>query len=77
MRWSREPGLSSTERGKGTQTPPPCPTPHSPLKTRKILTHVNTVRHHASTSVAALRFYSHRVGTDHSHRRNPQLCTPT
>ena len=25
----------------------------------------------ASASVASLRFYSHHVGTDHSHRRNP------
>src|SRR5436190_1443576 len=27
----------------------------------------------AEASVASLRFYSHRVGTDHSHRRNPHI----
>ena len=37
-----------------------------------MLTDVNNLRHHASTSVATLRLYSHRVGTVHSHRRNPQ-----
>jgi hypothetical protein len=36
------------------------------------LTDANNFRHHANTSVATLRFYSHRVGTVHSHRRNPQ-----
>src|SRR5258708_3516778 len=38
-----------------------------------MLTDVNNLRHHANTSVATLRLYSHRVGTVHSHRRNPQL----
>jgi uncharacterized protein (TIGR03435 family) len=38
-----------------------------------MLTDVNNFRHHANTSVATLRFYSHRAGTVHSHRRNPLL----
>jgi len=42
-----------------------------PAKNRKSLTDVNILRHHANTSVASLRPYSHRVGTDHPHRRNP------
>jgi len=70
---SRSPGLSSAGWGKGPQTPTPCPRPHSPLKNRKSLTDVNILRHHANTSVASLRPYSHRVGTDHPHRRNPHL----
>jgi len=38
---------------------------------RKTLDHVNNLRHHSNTIVATLRLYSHRVGTAHSHRRNP------
>ena len=44
--------------------------PRSPPKN---VDDVNNLRHHASTSVATLRLYSHRVGTVHSHRRNPQV----
>jgi len=35
------------------------------------MTGVNNFRHHSDTSVATLRLYK-RVGTVHSHRRNPQ-----
>ena len=50
------------------------PLPHTPIPARNriLLTDVNNFRHHADTSVATLRLYSHRVGTVHSHRRNPQ-----
>jgi hypothetical protein len=57
---------------KWPQTPAPSPAPPSPLKS-KSLTDVNILGHHQITSVASLRLYSHRGGTDHSHRRNPQL----
>ena len=52
------------------------PLPHTPIPARNrksLLTDVNNFRHHADASVATLRLYSHRVGTVHSHRRNPHL----
>jgi hypothetical protein len=58
--------------GKGTQTPFPCPTPPSRLKIIKLLTHVNNLRHHCKCQRRFAPTYSHRVGTVHSHRRNPQ-----
>src|SRR5450631_1491589 len=58
--------------GKGTQTPFPRPTPPSPLQTAKPLTHVNNFRHHYKCQRRFAPIYSHRVGTVHSHRRNPQ-----
>ena len=73
MNRNPERGFYSAEWGKGTQTPSPCPTPPSPLAAEKMLTDVNNLRHHANTSVATLRLYSHRVGTVHSHRRNPHM----
>ena len=61
--------------GKGTQTPFPCPTPPSRLKTIKLLTHVNNLRHHCKCQRRFAPTYSHRIGTVHSHRRNPHPVT--
>ncbi len=58
--------------GKETQTPFPCPTPPSRLKTSKLLTHVNNLRHHCKCQRRFAPIYSHPIGTLHSHRRNPQ-----
>src|SRR5216684_2229783 len=49
----------------------PHPIPAQNGSERKTLDHVNNLRHHSNTIVATLRLYSHRVGTVHSHRRNP------
>jgi hypothetical protein len=62
------PGLSGA---RGLTRRPLAPHPH-PRSNRILLTDVNNFRHHSDTSVATLRLYSHRVGTVHSHRRNPQ-----
>jgi hypothetical protein len=59
--------------GQGDSYAVPLPHTPSPLRNRILLTDVNNFRHHSDTSVATLRLYSHRVGTLHSHRRNPQL----
>jgi hypothetical protein len=58
--------------GKETQTPFPCPTPPSRLKTIQALTDVNNFRHHCKCQRRFAPIYSHPVGTAHSHRRNPQ-----
>jgi len=58
--------------GKEPQTPFPCPTPPSRLKTIHLLTHVNNLGHHCKCQRRYAPIYSHRVGTVHSHRRNPQ-----
>ena len=57
---------------RGLKRRPLAPHPH-PRSQRKTLDHVNNLRHHSNTIVATLRLYSHRVGTTHSHRRNPHL----
>ena len=57
---------------RGLKRRPLAPHPHPRSTAEKMLTDVNNLRHHANTSVATLRLYSHRVGTVHSHRRNPQ-----
>ena len=58
--------------GKEAQMPLPCPTPPSRLKSIKLLTHVNNLRHHCKCQRRSAPIYSHRVGTVHSHRRNTQ-----
>src|SRR5258705_12932578 len=68
-----ERGPYSAEWGKGDSNAVPLPHTPIPARRRKMLTDVNNLRHHANTSVATLRLYSHRVGTVHSHRRNPHI----
>jgi hypothetical protein len=49
-------GFYIADVGKETQTPFPCPTPPSRLKTIKLLTHVNNLRHHYKCQRRFARF---------------------
>lgn len=53
--------------------PAPCTTPRILAHRRKMLTDVNNFRHHEIPPSLTHRSYSHRVGTAHSHRRNPHF----
>ena len=65
-------GLCIAEWGKGTQTPSPCPTPPSPLKTFRTIDDVNKFRHHQVSASLRSDLYSHQTGILCSHRRNTQ-----